>query len=223
MGLKNVFFVTLVVFIFQYSYSQRNYEGYNKLGATVGLLFFNINTDDLTTRQGEGFIAGFTNRGSFRNQFDLIYGMNFLSTKIGVLGYSEEGTTGGFDKQYMNYSISGVQLNFLGSYNIVRHHFSLEFGPILNINGKMKLDSEQYREYIVDGFTELSANDIEDISKVNLHFMAGITAGIEDLRISGQYQYGATNVLKNLGNANSEKNSFRGNSSTIIVAVVFYF
>lgn len=223
MGLKNLIFVTFLLLIFQKSISQRNYEGYNKLGINAGLVLFDINTEDLNTRQGSGFIAGFTSRGSFRNNFDLIYGMNFLSTKIGVLGYSNDGTTGSFDRQYMNYTISGVQLNFFGSYNIVRHHLSLEFGPILNVNGKMKLDSEQYNGYIIDGFNEIYAKDIEDISKVNIHFMGGLTAGIEDFRISGHYQYGATNVLKNLGGTNSEKESFRGNSSTLVIALVIYF
>ena len=223
MSLKNLFIVTFSLILFQQSFSQRNYEGYNKLGISAGITLFDITTSDFNTRQGEGFIAGFTSRGSFRNNFDLIYGMTFLNTKIGILGYSSEGTTGGFDQQYMNYSISGIQLNFLGSYNIVRHHLSLEFGPILNINGKMKLDSEQYEDYVIDGFETTTATDIEDISKVNFHFMGGITAGIEGLRISGQYQYGVTNVLNKLNDTNSESDSFKGHSSMLVIALVLYF
>ena len=223
MSLKNTLIVTLSLLLFQISFAQRNYEGYNKLGINGGITLFDINTSDLITKQGTGFMAGFTSRGSFRNRFDLIYGMTFMSNSIEVLGHSENGVTGGFDRQFIDFIIPSAQLNFWGSYNIVRHHLSLEFGPILNVNGKMKLDNDQYKAYTVDGYETILAEDIQDISKINFHFMGGLTAGIENFRISGQYHYGITNVLNKLSDSNNENKSFKGHSATIAVAVIAYF
>lgn len=217
MSLKNLFFVTLTLFSILQTLSQRNYDSYNRLGIDVGMVFFDINTSDFNTEQGEGFMGGFTTRGSFRNNFDLIYGLNFYNSKIGIQGSS------GNDTQFIGYTIQAVQINFCASYNIIKHHISLEAGPVLNINSKMKLDSDRYENYIIENYTTLTADDIQDISKVNFHLMAGLTAGIEKFRVIGQYQYGVTNTLNNLNDKDLEYSDFKGNSSTIVVAVVFYF
>ena len=223
MSLKNLVFVTISVLFFQQAIAQRNYEEYNRLGINAGLALFDINTDHLNTRQGTGFMAGFTTRGSFRNNFDLIYGLNFYNAEVEIFARDLGGVSGALDNQYVPYSIQSVQLNFLASYNIVKHHLSLEFGPILNVNGKMKLKSERYESYIIDGYNALLAKDIQDISKINFHLMGGITAGLENFRISGHYQYGVTNMLKKLNEQGLENKDFEGHSSTIVIAAIIYF
>ncbi len=217
MSLKPIVFVTVLLFVCQLSFSQRNYNDYNRVGITGGVTFFDITTSDLVTEQGTGFAGGFTTRGSFRNDFDLIYGLSFFSSKIGVQGSSETRT------QSIKYSIQAAQLGFLGSYNIVKHHLSLEFGPILNVNSKMKLDSESFEDYILEGYTTLCAQDIEGISNINFRVAGGITAGIEALRVSAMYQYGVTNILGKLNDNGLENKDFKGNSSTVVVSAVVYF
>ncbi len=217
MSLKTLSFVTLLLLVFQRSHSQRNYDDYNRIGFTGGVTFFDIMTSDLVTEQGTGFTGGFTTRGAFRNNFDLIYGISFYGSKIGVQGSS------GMDTQFINYSIQAAQLGLLGSYNIVKHHLSLEFGPILNVNSKMKLDSETYEGYILEGYTTLRAQDIQDINRINFRVAGGLTAGIESLRISAMYQYGVTNMLGRLNDKDFENKDFKGNTSTIVVAAVVYF
>ena len=217
MSLKSIVIVNLLLFVCQQSFSQRNYNDYNRVGITGGVTFFDINTSDLVTEQGTGFAGGFTTRGSFRNNFDLIYGLSFFSSKIGVQGSSEART------QSIQYSIQAAQLGFLGSYNIVKHHLSLEFGPILNVNSKMELDSKSFEDYILEGYTTLRAQDIEDISRINFRLAGGVTAGIESLRVSAMYQYGVTNILGKLNDNGLENKDFKGNSSTIVVSAVVYF
>lgn len=217
MSIKTLLFVTLLFLVFQQSYSQRNYDDYNRIGLTGGVTFFDIITDDFATEQGTGFTGGFTTRGAFRNNFDLIYGISFYGSTIGVQGSS------GTDTQFINYSIQAAQLGFLGSYNIVKHHLSVEFGPILNVNSKMKLDSETYEDYILEGYTTLRAQDIQDIGRVNFRVAGGVTAGIESLRLSAMYQYGVTNMLGRLNGKDFEKKDFKGNTSTIVASAVFYF
>jgi hypothetical protein len=221
MCLKNVLFVTLLLFIVSTTTAQRNYDDYNLLGIQAGVTFFDINTSDLVTEQQNGFAAGFTTRGSFRNSFDLIYGLTFLSTNIGVWGGPL--TTSPSDKEFIKYNIPNAQLNFQGSLNIVKKHLSIEFGPILNVNGKMKLDNENFENYLIDGYTTVRAQDITDISTINVRLMGGLTTGIENFRITANYQYGVTNILKKLNDQNLEKTDFEGHSGTIVVMGLFYF
>lgn len=220
MSLKNLLFVTLTLFFIQNSFSQRNFDHYNRLGLTGGFSLFDINTSDLNTKQGSGFTAGFTTRGAFRNNFDLIYGLDFYSNTVEIFGRNANNS---FETQYIDYKLQGVQIKFLGSYNIIRHHLSLEFGPILNVSGKLKVNSSQFEEYILDGYDALKATDIEGVSPVNFHVMGGITGGLESFRVSVKYQYGVTNMFNGLNDDELEKDNFKGNSSTIIFALVVYF
>jgi hypothetical protein len=221
MSIKNLVFVTLAFNFYNTTSAQKNYNEYNLLGFQGGVTFFDINTSNFVTEQQTGFAGGFTTRGSFRNNFDLIYGLSFYSNKVGILG--SEAAALGINKQFITYTIPSVQLNFLGSYNIVKHHFSLEFGPIFNVNGKMKVDSERLENYILDGYTTLKAQDIEDISPINFHVMGGATVGLENFRLSAQYQYGVTNMLRKLEDQDLEGENFKGNSSTFVLMAVVYF
>src|SRR5690606_34351619 len=86
MSLKSLCLVIFFLFFFQQTFAQRNFDGYNFLGVQGGITFFDIQTDDLVTKQQTGFTAGFTTRGAFRNNFDLIYGVSFQSASIAVEG-----------------------------------------------------------------------------------------------------------------------------------------
>lgn len=220
MSLKKLLLVTLLILFIQSISAQHNYDSYNRLGLTAGFSLFDINTNDLTTSQGTGFMMGFTTRGSFYNQFDFIYGINFMNNKIEVLGSHP---TNLLDKQNIDYTIQGIQVNFLGSYNIIRHHLTIDAGPVLNINGKMKINTESLENYILDGYSTLRAQDIQDISKVNFHLATGITAGLENFRLMAHYQFGITNTLNNLNDKDLEYSDFDGKSSTIILSAVLYF
>jgi hypothetical protein len=217
MSLKTLLFVTALFLIFQQSFSQKNYEGSNHIGLTGGLTLFDINTSDLSTRQGQGFEGGFTTRGAFRNDFDLVYGISFFNSSIGVEGKLTS------DTQFIEYQIQAAQLALLGSYNIVKNHLTVEFGPILNVNSKMKLSRDAYKNYILEGYTTLRAEDIQDINRINFRLAGGLSAGLESFRLSALYQYGVTNVLGKLNGKNLENKDFKGHSSTIIFGATVYF
>ncbi len=220
MCLKNFIFVTLILLFIQNSFSQRNFDHYNRLGLTAGFSLYDIITSDFNTKQSNGFTAGFTTRGAFRNNFDLIYGLDFFSNTIEIFGRDANNS---LETQFIDYKLQGVQIKFLGSYNIIKHHLSLEFGPVLNVSGKMKVNSSQFEEYILDGYNTLKASNIEKVSPVNFHVMGGITGGLESFRLSAKYQYGVTNMFNGLNDDGLEKDNFKGNSSTIIFALVVYF
>ena len=74
----------------------------------------------------------------------------------------------------------------------------------------------------MDGYDTLKATDIENISPVNFLVAGGITGGLESFRASVQYQYGITNMLNKLNDQDLEYSDFKGNSSTIIIALLIY-
>ena len=76
---------------------------------------------------------------------------------------------------------------------------------------------------MVDGYETLTAGEIQDISKVNFHLAGGITGGLEQFRVSAQYQYGVTNSLNKLNDNNLENSDFDGHSSLITFSATFYF
>lgn len=217
MRLKNFLFSALFLLMFHQIAAQRNYRGNNLLGITAGMSFTGIETDDFIVKRGTGFSGGFTNRGAFRNDFDLIYGINYQNSKVILVGLN------GNEVHPMNYTIQGAQIQFLGSYNIVVKHVSVEFGPIFDINGKMKLDQKLQENYILSGYKTLAANELEDIAKFNILLAGGLTAGLEHFRISGLYQYGLLNMFAPLNSKNLEKNDFKGHSSTITLSAIVYF
>lgn len=218
MSLKNIFFVTLLFLFTKEALSQRNYDGSNYLSITGGYTMFDIMTSDFNTKQAGGFIGGFSTRGAFRNDFDMIFGLNYFTNNIEIFGAASATET-----QYIDYNLQGVQIYMLGSYNIIQNHLSLEFGPVLNISGKLDLKTEAFEDYIIDGYTSLTAKDIQEVSPVNFHLQGGITGGIKNFRVSAQYQYGVTNMLGKLNKNDLEYDNFKGNSSLILLAGTFYF
>src|SRR5690606_40074621 len=84
--------------------------------------------------------------------------------------------------------IQGAQINFLGSYNIIKKHLSIEFGPVFDINGKMKLDQDEYEDYILTGYNTLTAKNIQEISRFNVRLAGGITAGLRSEEHTSELQ-----------------------------------
>jgi len=226
MSLKNFVFVTTALLFFQLASAQRNYDQNNHIGLIGGVGFFDITTSDFETEQGTGYMFAFTTRGAFYNNFDLIYGINFIQNQIGILANNELNPLSNFQSQYVNYTMQSVQINLLGSYNIVKNHLSLEAGPLLNVNSKMKLDQDEFENFIVAGYDTITSKDLQNVSRVHFRAAAGITAGIENFRVGAMYQYGVTNLFNryndNEGLVAPEGKTFKGNTSTILVTATLY-
>jgi len=226
MSLKNLLFVTVALFFFQLTTAQRNYDHNNHLGLIGGIGFFDISTNDFETEQGTGYLFAFTTRGAFYNNFDLIYGINFIQNQVGILANNLIDPTSNFQSQYVNYSMQSVQINLLGSFNIIKNHLSIEAGPLLNVNGKLKLDQEAFENFTVQGYDTLTSGDLENVSRVHFYLATGITAGIENFRLGAMYQYGVTNLFERFNDSETlivpEGKTFKGNTSTIIVTATLY-
>lgn len=228
MSLKSFLFVTVLLIATQSSFSQRNYQEYNLLGLYGGLTLFDIDTDNFNTQQGSGLTVGFVTRGDVYNNWDLEYGVSFQQNEVGIFGRDLTNPTNNFDEQYINYTLQSAQIKLLAGYNIIRHHLTVDFGPILNVNGKMNLDSERFENFILDGYSTLKASDIENISRVHFHLAGGVTAGLENVRLNAQYQYGVTNLFNRFNDtealtSQNPEGEFKGTTSTIVLGAYIFF
>ena len=227
MSLKKLNIVTLF-FCFTAIQAQHVREEYNFLGIQGGATLFDVTTDNFNTEQGTGIFAGFVTHGDFYENFDLEYGITFFQNQLGIYGRKFNGAIPTSDAKYVPFTISGVQVKFLGSYNIVTHYLSIDFGPILSVNGKMKLKHEGDKEYILEGYTGVTGEDISSVSPIHFHLAGGITAGLKHFRLNAQYQYGVTNFFNRLNdeeNLSAEKpeGGFKGNTSLILLGAYIFF
>ncbi|MBT8255601.1 MAG: hypothetical protein KJO23_03595 [Bacteroidia bacterium] len=226
MSLKNSIFVTVAFLSIQSALAQpTDFLEYNYIGLTGGLGISDIQTDNFVTDSGTGYYFGFTTRGAFYNSFDLIYGISFVQNQVGILGNNLSDPNNSFDSQFIDYTMQAAQINLLGSLNIVRDHLSIEAGPILNVNGKMKLNDDGFGSFTLEGYETLKAEDIQNVSRVHFMVAGGITAGITNFRLGAMYQYGVTNLFNRFnenGEVNQESGSFEGHTSNILLMATIY-
>jgi hypothetical protein len=196
------------------SFAQYEYQDSNRIGIFFGINQFNLNTKNFETKSELGWNAGLSMRGNFYNDWDMVYAIQFsennftVATKNLVL-LNED----------VNYVLPSAQISLQLSYKFIENHLSVEFGPVIQFNGKLKTDSDNQNNII--SVTTLLAKDIEDISRFNFYPTAGITFGVRHLRLNVSYQYGMMNTLGNLNNKNSGIN-FKGNTSILNGNVIIY-
>ena len=119
----------------------------------------------------------------------------------------------------MNYKLPSAQISLQLSYVIIENHLSFEFGPLIQVNGKFKVESGKENN-VISG-TTLLAKDIVDISKFNFYPTVGITAGVKHFRFNVSYQYGISNMLGNLNSKNLGYN-FKGNPGILNGNIILY-
>ena len=218
------FFILFPVFAFALNMNaQRRYnDNYNRLGIQAGITHGGISSDNFNTSQKTSYMAGLTTRASFYRNFLIIYGVNFYEFKTGLTGYESNLSQSPAE---IDFNASAVQLNlFLGT-KILGEYLSIEAGPVLQVNGKL-IAEESRKDYFMEDYN-LQAKDLEDISKINLNLAANISAGIRDVKFWIQYQYGLTNIFKNLNtkglqNKDSRATNLKGTMGFATAGIVVY-
>ena len=209
-------FLSLTFLIFTtLAFAQYDNKDGNRIGISGGVNQSTLMGSNFTTKPGNGFAGGLSVRGNYYDNWSMIYGMQFFVNK-----FSLESTF----KQDIDYSLSGVQIRLLMSYNIIKDHISFDFGPVLQINGKMSINSADESKTL--NGTLLKANQIVDVSKVNGNAYVGISAGSKVVRALVFYQYGFTNVFNSLNSQDgltllNGNKSFKGNIGTISGQIIF--
>ena len=203
-----------MLFITVFAYSQYGYRDSNRIGISAGINQFNLNTDNFQTKAGNGWNAGLSVRGNFYDNWDMVYAIQFSENNFSVVTDQMA-----FGKEDVNYKLSSAQISLQLSYAIIDNHLSIEFGPLVQVNGKFKIDDDKQNNQISG--TTLLAKDITDIGKFNFYPAVGITAGVKHFRFNVSYQYGISNMLANLNSKNLGY-QFKGNPGILNGNVILY-
>ena len=181
------------------------------IGITLGLNQFTLNTSDFETTPGTGWNVGLSMRGNFYNDWDAIWGIQFseYNFKVATLNQS-------LKERETNFKLPCANVTFQLSYKFIENHLSLEFGPMVQINGKFDVPTEE-ENYRIKGDEDYAVKDLTNIGNVSFYPVIGLTAGVRNARLNVTYQYGINNMLAKLDGG------FKGNSSVLNGNVIFYF
>lgn len=208
-GLTIVFILISMAVVAQY-----NYRDSNRIGITFGVNQFTMNTNNFHSTPDMGWNAGLSIRGNFYNDWDMVYALQFSENNFKVATKSLF-----LSNKEVNYKLPSAQISLQLSYKLIENHLSVEFGPIVEVNGKFNIDTENENN-IISG-TTLLAKDIVDISKFNFYPTVGVTFGVRHFRANVSYQYGLNNMLENLNTKNLGVN-FKGNPGIINGNLILY-
>ena len=212
--MKKIGLTIVFILISIAGFAQYNYRDANRIGIIFGVNQFTLNTSNFQTNAGSGWNGGLSVRGNFYNNWDMVYALQFSENNFTVATKSFF-----LANEAVNYKLSSAQISLQLSYKLIENHLSVEFGPLVQVNGKLKVDI-QNENNIISG-TTLLAKDIVDISKFNFYPTVGITAGVRHFRLNVSYQYGINNMLGNLNTKNLGVN-FKGNPGIINGDLILY-
>ncbi|MDP3681984.1 MAG: outer membrane beta-barrel protein [Flavobacterium sp.] len=212
--MRKISFTLFFVFISITAFSQYKYRDSNRIGISFGVNQFTLNTDNFQTKPELGWNAGLSMRGNFYNNWDMVYNIQFSENNFSVAT-----NTFTLAKEDVNYKLASAQVSLQVSYKLVENHLSIEFGPIVQVNGKLNIDNTDENN-VISG-TTLLAKDIREISNFNFYPTVGITFGVRHFRANVSYQYGVNNMLENLNNKNLGVN-FKGNPGILNGNLIIY-
>jgi hypothetical protein len=212
--MRKISFTLFFVFISITAFSQYKYRDSNRIGISFGVNQFTLNTDNFQTKPDLGWNAGLSMRGNFYNNWDMVYNIQFSENNFSVAT-----NTFTLAKEDVNYKLASAQVSLQVSYKLVENHLSIEFGPIVQVNGKLNIDNADENN-VISG-TTLLAKDIRAISNFNFYPTVGITFGVRHFRANVSYQYGVNNMLENLNNKNLGVN-FKGNPGILNGNLIIY-
>ena len=210
-----VLVATTLLFVTK-SFSQSRYNDYNRLGITAGIHQFDIATNDLMTTKGTGFHGGLSTRGTVGRHFDMVYFLHLNRHEMNML--ARENTLVTTMVEEIPMKLLAAKIGVLGSYKLGGNHFSIEFGPVLQLSDKFEFEST-FAEYILEGYDTFTIQEARKTANVNVNGIIGFSAGFETFKISVQYEYGFTNVLSKL-TVNEKR--LKGNTTQLSGSATFY-
>lgn len=197
--------------ISSFGFAQQGYRDSNMIGITLGINQFNVNTSDFETTPGNGWNVGLSVRGNAFDDWDAIWGIQFSEYNFKVATLNQA-----LSERETNFKLPCANITFQLSYKFIENHLSVEFGPMVQVNGKLAVSTEE-EDYRIKGAEDYAVKDLTDIGNVSFYPVIGLTAGVRNVRLNVTYQYGINNMLGKLDGG------FGGNASVINGNVIFYF
>ena len=211
-------FTFLLLMISSVSLAQRGYKDSNRIGIGAGVTQMNIYTSNFEVTPESGWIGGLSVRGNYYNNWQMSFGIFFTDSNFSIP------TLNGLAQTQTNFKLSAVQIYIVPSYVAIEDHLNFEFGPVLQVNGKLGIAKKDETNLLLDQ-PGLIAKDIIDVSKINANFYVGINGGIKNVRARIGYQYGLTNFFGNLKNNDAVKltgEKLKGNIGLISGQITIY-
>ena len=151
-------------------FAQRGYRDSNRIGIGAGISKLNIYRDNFSITPEQG--GGLSVRGNYYNNWQMSFGMFFTDSNFFIPSRK------GLLQTQTNFKMSAVQIYIVPSYIAIEDHLNLEFGPVLQVNGKFTINKNDETNVLVDQLG-LTAKDIVDVSKINANFYIGVNGGIK--------------------------------------------
>lgn len=217
--MKKLFLALSVGLYSTLSLAQYQNKDGNRIGITGGISQSTLLNSSFSAKPGIGFNGGLSVRGNYYNNWSMIYGMQFFQNT-----FSLETNTPASLPNETEFALTGAQIRLLLSYNVVKNHVSFDFGPVLQINDKLKSDDLDANNRIKG--TLITASQLQNVSKINGNVYVGFSAGSRRVRAIVHYQYGFSNVLNKLNSDDAlvllnGNNKFKGNIGTISGQLLF--
>lgn len=217
--MKRYFFTTVFLVFTSSIFAQYNYRDGNRIGVSAGVSQTSLFTSNFDTKPEIGFAGGLSVRGNYYNNWSMVYGMQFFYNKFAI-----ESTSLTSSEKQTDFNLQGVKVRLLLSYNVVEDHVSVDFGPVLQINGKLNV-ADKDENNLLNG-TSIMAKQIVNVAPINGNFYTGISAGGKVIRAVIFYEYGFTNLFGKLNNDDDLKllngnEKFKANLGTINGQIIF--
>jgi len=218
--------VALMLCFVTKSFSQKgNFRISNGIGITGGVTQFDIVTDNFNTKSSNGFIGGLmATVGIPLRWYNVSFGMQLSESAIEISGRPDVIST---QEAFIEYKMFAAQVAMLLHVKVIPNHFTIDFGPMLQYNGRLEFKDKNQEGYYINNYTNLSAQDITNISQFNFNGAVGASLGIKNFKLKAQYIYGLTNILKKLEGQDIDTvggdSRFKGNQTMLVLGAVLSF
>ena len=218
--------VALMLCFVTKSFSQKgNFRISNGIGIIGGITQFDIDTDNFNTKSSNGFIGGLMATVDIPLRwYNVSFGMQLSENAIEISGRPDFIST---QEAFVEYKMFAAQVAMLLHVKVIPNHFTIDFGPMLQYNGRLEFKDKNQEGYYINNYTNLSAQDITNISQFNFNGALGASLGIKNFKLKAQYVYGLTNILKKLEGQDIDTvggdSRFKGNQTMLVLGAVLSF
>ena len=218
--------VALMLCFVTKSFSQKgNFRISNGIGIIGGITQFDIDTDNFNTKSSNGFIGGLMATVDIPLRwYNVSFSMQLSENAIEISGRPDLIST---QEAFVEYKMFAAQVAMLLHVKVIPNHFSIDFGPMLQYNGRLEFKDKNQEGYYINNYTNLSAQDITNISQFNFNGALGASLGIKNFKMKAQYVYGLTNILKKLEGQDIDTvggdSRFKGNQTMLVLGAVLSF
>lgn len=218
--------VALMLCFVTKSFSQKgNFRISNGIGIIGGITQFDIDTDNFNTKSSNGFMGGLMATVDIPLRwYNVSFGMQLSENAIEISGRPDLVST---QEAFVEYKMFAAQVAMLLHVKVIPNHFTIDFGPMLQYNGRLEFKDKNQEGYYINNYTNLSAQDITNISQFNFNGALGASLGVKNFKLKAQYVYGLTNILKKLEGQDIDTvggdSRFKGNQTMLVLGAVLSF